>query len=516
MKRSFAILLALSLVSGTVSPASAQFRAVAPAKSGPGAVTVVPSVPGSQLGITPLSVSPLSLSPSLSVPAPNFGPSVVPSVIPAANAVPSASPLIPGRATAVPHDSPSLFKAPSAPARALPAPAEAPVSASAKLDAVAVEAASLSAGVSNVSAGDAKTRAAFEVQGSRRSDLTDPVFNGPAAFGRPAPRLAPLSSVANDAPKAPELPAPKPQSGLAARWERWTQNLTDFAAVPFLALQAPQIWANVQNLLAGHPEALVNLPWIGYSTGILGNMLLLGWFASQKEKSAARVQAIGVATSAVVVVQIFLAGHMPLAAFAAVMPAIVGGLALNYAKIKDKAPAGLWNLWSKGSSLLGLVILPQVLWSTFAPAAYASFLPAALSAAAGLGLTYLDSKDRLPKALKSVWGNLGAWTATLLFMYGPVAQLMANVTNPAGMAGIAIGTLALAMAGNLLMLPRAMHTKNVIWFTGSAWGVVMGGWAVLLTMFLAGFAAPWLFWTATAAIPAWLGTAYLLSRLSRL
>lgn len=508
-----AVLLSLTLLAGAVSPASAQLRGAAPVKAGP-TLSAIPSVPGSQFGVAPLSVSPLSLTPSLSISAPNLAPSVVPSVMPAANAVLSGNIVTPGRATAVPHDS-LLFKAPLAPARALPAASDAPVSASAKLDAVAVEAASLSAAVSNVSAGDAKTRAAFELSGARRSDLTDPVFSGQASFGRQAPRLAPVSSLPNDAPAPAELPAPEPQPGFAARWERWTQNLTDFAAVPFLALQAPQIWANITNLLAGHPEALVNLPWIGYSTGILGNMLLLGWFASQKEKSAARVQAIGVATSAVVVVQIFLAGHMPLAAFAAIMPAIVGGLVLNHAKIKDKAPAALWNVWSKGSSLLGLVILPQVLWTTFAPAAYASFLPAALSAAAGLGLSYLDSKDKLPKALKSVWGNLGAWTATLLFMYGPVAQLMANVTNPAGMAGIAIGTLFLAMAGNLLMLPRAMHTKNVIWFTGSAWGVVMGGWAVLLTMFLAGFAAPWLFWAATAAIPAWLGTAYLLSRLSK-
>lgn len=519
MKRCLALLSALSLLS---APVSANVRAGAATKAGP-SVSFVPAVPGSGLAIAPLSVAPLSLSPSLSVLAPKLGPSGAPSLIAPANAVPSGSLAAPGRAAAVPQDSPSSFQAPFAPARALSAPAEAtvsapaeaPVSASAKLDAVAVEAASLSAEVSRVSAGDAKTRAAFEDAPSRRSGLAGPVLIGPAASGRQAPRLAPAPSLPNDAPAPSEPPAPKPRSGFAARWDRWTQNLTDFAAVPFLALQAPQIWANIQNLLAGHPEALVNLPWIGYSTGILGNMLLLGWFASQKEKSAARVQAIGVATSAVVVAQIFLAGHMPLAAFAAIMPAIVGGLLLNYAKIKDKAPAGLWKLWSKGSSLLGLVILPQVLWTTFAPAAYASFLPAALSAVAGLGLSYLDSKDKLPQALKSVWSNLGAWTATLLFMYGPVAQLMANVTNPAGMAGIAIGTLALAMAGNLLMLPRAMHTKNLIWFTGSAWGVVMGGWAVLLTMFLAGFAAPWLFWAATAAIPAWLGTAYLLSRLSR-
>jgi hypothetical protein len=514
MKRPLSILLASALL-GTSVDASAQVtRAAGAVKAGP-SVGIVPSLPGSQLGLAPRSVAPLSLSPSVPVSAPNLSPSVLPGMaVPAAAMSPSAVPA--AAAAGAPAVSVPSLKAPSSvPAQAASAPHDAPVSAQGSLDSIAAEAASLSAGVSQLSAGDAKTRAAFDVEGARRSDLTDPVFAGQGVFGRQARRLAPVSSIANDAPAPSSLPAPKQPSAFAARWDRWTQNLTDFAAVPFLALQAPQIWANVQNLLAGHPEALVNLPWIGYSTGILGNMLLLGWFASQKEKSAARVQAIGVVTSAVVVTQIFLAGHMPLLAFAAVMPAIVAGLLINFAKIKDKAPAALWNVWSKGSSLLGLVILPQVLWTTFAPAAYASFLPAVLSAALGIGLSYLDSKGRLPGALKSVWGNLGAWTATLLFMYGPVAQLMANVSNPAGMAGIAIGTLLLAMAGNLLMLPRAMHTRNAIWFTGSAWGVVMGGWAVLLTMFLAGFAAPWLFWAATFAVPAWLGSAYLLSRLSR-
>ncbi len=328
----------------------------------------------------------------------------------------------------------------------------------------------------------------------------------------PAQRLA----APNDGPRPGEgLPAPPAKSSFATKWDRWTQRLTDFAAVPFLALQAPQIWANVTNLLAGNPDALANLPWMGYSTGILGNMLLLSWFASQKETSAARVQAIGVVTSAVVVTQIFLAGFMPAAAFAAVMGAIVAGLALNWLKFKDKAPAGLWSFWSKASSLLGLVILPQVLWTTFAPAALFSYWPGVIAGLLGLAATYYDSKGRLPAPLKSLWSNLGAWTATLLFMYGPVAQLMSNVSNPAGMAGIAIGTLLLAMAGNLLMLPRAMHTKNVVWFTGSAWGVVMGGWAVLLTMFAAGFAAPWLFWAATVAIPLYLATSYLLTRASR-
>ena len=126
---------------------------------------------------------------------------------------------------------------------------------------------------------------------------------------------------------------------------------------------------------------------MGYSTGILGNMLLLSYFVSMKEKSAARVQAIGVITSALVVGQIFRAGFMAEEAFWAIVPAIVGGLALNFLNMLDKLPAKVWNVWSKVGGLLGFAALPQVLWSSFAPAARASFVPAIIAAAVGLAIT---------------------------------------------------------------------------------------------------------------------------------
>lgn len=314
--------------------------------------------------------------------------------------------------------------------------------------------------------------------------------------------------------KTPSVP-PAPQSGFAAKWNRWTQRLTDFAAVPFLALQIPQIISNITNLVGGHADQLANLPWMGYSTGILGNMLLLSWFSGQKETSAARVQAIGVATSAIVVAQIFLAGFMPGAAFVGVLGAVAAGLTLNWLKFKDKAPAGAWSFWTKASSLLGLVVLPQVLWTTFAPAAAFSYLPGLIAGAAGLTMMALESRGKLPARLQGVWSSLAAWTATLLFMYGPIAQLMANHANPAGMAGLSVGTMLLAMAGNLLMLPRAMLTKNLIWFTGSAWGVAVGGWAVMLGMYLGGFVGAPLFFAVSAFVPVYLLVAHFLNRVDR-
>ncbi len=499
--RGTAVLLSLALVlaaPGSSAWANAAKAAGAATHTALPRVTMTVGAPSLLTGPASLSVSaPVSLNASVS-------------------AAPALQALAPAAVIAA-ADAP-VARAVLAPLPASAADASAgPVTVKATLDAAGQEAASLGSGVESgeMSAGDAKTRAAFELRTQPRSALGDVTFAATGLFGRGAPRLAPVSdAVPNDAPRS-DLPAPKAEKRLAKTWDAWTQRLTDFAAVPFLLLQAPQIWANVQNLSAGAHGALANLPWMGYSTGILGNMLLLSWFAGQKEKSAARVQAIGVLTSAVVVAQIYMAGHMPFAAFALVMPAIAAGLALNWLKFKDKAPAGVWNVWSKGTSLLGLVVLPQVLWVTFAPAEAFSYLPAIIAGVLGLAAMRFDAQGKLPSALKTLWANLGAWTATLLFMYGPIAQLMANVVNPAGMSGIAIETLLLAMAGNLLMLPRAMHTKNAIWVTGSAWGVLVGGWAVMLTMFVAGFALPAYFWAATAFIPAWLLASYLLTRASK-
>ncbi len=316
------------------------------------------------------------------------------------------------------------------------------------------------------------------------------------------PPGAPTAHPAGGDSSVPEVVS-KPSS-----WDLLTEKLTKWALVPFTLLQVPQIIMNITNLIGGNPEALSILPWMGYSTGILGNMLLLSYFASQKEKGASLVQGVGVITSAVVVTQIFLAGFMPGLAFAVVMPAIVAGLVLNFLQLKGKLPEKLWKGWSRASGLLGLAVLPQVLWATFAPAAMASMIPAIAAGVLGLGMLGLEASGKMPKGLKNVWGALSAWTATLLFMYGPVAQAMSNYTHPEGMAGISVATLLLAMAGNLLMLPRAVLTKNLIWYTGSGWGVYAGGLLVLAWMYALGLVSSLLFWPAALATVGW--TAFLI------
>ena len=349
----------------------------------------------------------------------------------------------------------------------------------------------------------------------------------------PAARAAAVSFKSGVPP--PETPTPA-----QGRWERWTERLTDWAAVPFVALQAPQIWLNYEYLTAGQNQLLANLPWMGYSTGILANTLMLSYFVSMRQKSAARVQAIGVATSAVVVVQIFMASLaltaaglsplMPKMAFLLIMPAIVIALAFNYAHYKGRVSASAWTVWTRLSGLFGLVILPQVIWSSLPDTT--SFLPAIASTAIGVGLLLLDWRDKLTGLLKQWWDHAGALTATFLFMFGPIAQLLKNFLNPEGMAGISVATLLLAMTGNMLMLPAAMRVwlnkKEWPWFVGSLWGVALGGWAVLAQMWAAGLLArdvPLIFGLSIPAvvanalpmamaviIPAYLASAYILNR----
>ena len=78
-------------------------------------------------------------------------------------------------------------------------------------------------------------------------------------------------------------------------------------------------------------------------------------------------------------------------------------------------------------------------------------------------LVILDIFNKLPRWLKDVWCTVGAWTATLLFMVMPVAQLIKNCTQPESLAGIAIGSVLLGALGNGLMIPRALFLKDVIW-----------------------------------------------------
>jgi hypothetical protein len=59
--------------------------------------------------------------------------------------------------------------------------------------------------------------------------------------------------------------------------------------------------------------------------------------------------------------------------------------------------------------------------------------------------------------------------------------------------------MLLALAGNALMVPRALHTRDLVWFAGSTWACA-AGWGQLLSMALGASAATG--WVAAAAAAA--------------
>lgn len=189
--------------------------------------------------------------------------------------------------------------------------------------------------------------------------------------------------------------------------------------------------------------------------------------------------------------QIWLAGLLQeqvgagLIVGAALTVTVVGARALGRLSPESR----LWTAWQAGGAVVGLCVLPQVLYSSFllsgAPPLAHALIPGALGGSVGVVLLVLDAAGGLPPPLRGCWSALSAWIATLLFCTQPVAQLAANLVDPASVAGLSLGTVLLAMVGNAMMAPRALFTRDVIWATGTLWGSLAMGWGNLLCMALA-------------------------------
>ncbi|PCI39261.1 MAG: hypothetical protein COB53_03500 [Elusimicrobia bacterium] len=328
----------------------------------------------------------------------------------------------------------------------------------------------------------------------------------------------PASSNAADA-----VAASAKKSFWKAPWSTWVTRGVYFALVPFVLLQLPQILTNFENL-ATDPAKISILPWIGYSTGILANLNLFGYYTSlgadaraKGDKKAYRgtlaiamVQAVGAATTFFVLGQIYMAGYAPAIALGVVGTVLGVGLVINIAKWLGRLPektAGIniFTAWGKIGALMGLFALPLGASVTFnLMNAHPIAVLAASFGMAGLGglAMYFDAKKKLPDWLSSSWAALGAWLGTMLFLFLPIPQLVNNFSDPGNIAGIAIGTLMLSVGGNLLEVNGAMHHKNKIWMTGAFWSISVGGWAILLTMMIFGAVSPSIFWAFTLAVPA--------------
>nr|XP_024361884.1 maltose excess protein 1-like, chloroplastic isoform X2 [Physcomitrium patens] len=277
-------------------------------------------------------------------------------------------------------------------------------------------------------------------------------------------------------------------------WDKWTGRSAECATLAFLFLQLPQIILNTKNLLAGEFAALFAVPWMGQLTGLLGNLSLLSYFASKRERGAMIVQGVGVGSTLIVLMQLAIAGAMPLPAFGVTTLAVVLGYILNILNYQKIVRPSIWQVWEEAVTIGGVTVLPQVMWSTFEPFLPHSLLPAIVFGGGILCLVILARLGKLSERMLLHVGGASAWTATLLFMWGPVAQMWTNFLNPANIKGLSSQTVLLAMIGNGLLLPRALFIRDLMWFTGSSWGCSMAGEGILISMYINNCVSAGLFW----------------------
>lgn len=293
-------------------------------------------------------------------------------------------------------------------------------------------------------------------------------------------------------------------------WDILTEQLSASATFAFLPLQLPQIILNYRNIVAGNATALAAVPWTGLLTGLLGNLSLLSYFAGKKERGATVVQAVGVISTFIVLVQLAIAGSMPAPVFTATAVAVVVGFVVNFLNYNGLLSASIYRVWQEIISIGGVSVLPQVMWTTFEPFVPPSILPGTIFLVLATIMVILGRMEKLPKQMSQFMGGVAAWSATLLFMWGPVAQMWTNFINPANIRGLSVLTILLAMAGNSLLLPRALFTRDLMWFTGSSWGALMQGWAILLSMYINKCVTAPVFLGITCGLTVWLGNMFIM------
>jgi len=295
-------------------------------------------------------------------------------------------------------------------------------------------------------------------------------------------------------------------------WDTLTVTMTSLSTVPFLFLLVPQVYKNALQLMAGNSKALAIISWAGYTSGMIANLLLFSYFASKGEGSATFVQIIGVTSTAVLLVQVFIAGFFPAHFFWPIAAIITVGVALGLFKMANALDDRVWKVWQAVLGLIGLAMLPQTLCMAFVPTT-TSAMPALTGALLGVSYVALEEFRLLPAQLLGLRPRISAWTATLLFMLMPLPQLANNFSNPASVHGLSVLSIVLGMIGNTLMIPRALFTRDLVWFVGCSWGATLMGWAQLLSFTIAGALSPVLFWTVTLVYFGFLS--YVLSRDSR-
>ncbi|OVA18395.1 hypothetical protein BVC80_1833g51 [Macleaya cordata] len=295
-------------------------------------------------------------------------------------------------------------------------------------------------------------------------------------------RFKPNYALDSDTPYSAHLGSEKIRA--AEEWDSLTAKFAGAANLPFLLLQLPQIILNSRNLIAGNKSALLAVPWLGMLTGLLGNLSLLSYFAKKKEAEAILVQTLGVISTYVVIVQLAMAEAMPFPHFIVTSVVVGTGLILNFMNYFNWLHPGIWRFWEDLTTIGGLSVLPQVMWSTFVPFIPNSILPGAIAFVMSVIAVVMARTGKLSEKGIKLVGSMSGWTATLLFMWMPIAQMWTSFLNPENIKGLSAVSMLLAMIGNGLMIPRALFIRDLMWFTGATWASVLHGWGNLVCMYL--------------------------------
>ncbi|XP_065620015.1 maltose excess protein 1-like, chloroplastic [Quercus suber] len=287
-----------------------------------------------------------------------------------------------------------------------------------------------------------------------------------------------------------DVPHPLHQGSVRLRssksFEQWDSLTAKFAGasnIPFLLMQLPQIILNARNLLAGNKTALLAVPWLGMFTGLLGNLSLLSYFTKKREKEVIVVQTLGVVSQYVVFLQLAIAEAMPLPYFVITSVVVAAGLILNFTNYFNLLDAGIWHYWEDFITVGGLSVLPQIMWSTFVPYIPNSTLPGAIAFVVAVTAVIMARMGKLSEEGVKFVGGISGWTATLLFMWMPVSQMWTNFLNPDNIRGLSAFSMLLAMMGNGLMIPRALFTRDFMWFLGSTWATLFYGYGNILCLY---------------------------------
>ncbi|KAL4595596.1 hypothetical protein ACB092_12G103800 [Castanea dentata] len=291
------------------------------------------------------------------------------------------------------------------------------------------------------------------------------------------------------------------------QWDSLTAKFSGASNIPFLLLQLPQIILNARNLLAGNKTALLAVPWLGMFTGLLGNLSLLSYFTKKREKEVIVVQTLGAVSQYVVFLQLAMAEAMPLPYFVITSVVVAAGLILNFMYYFNLLNAEIWRFWEDFITVGGLSVLPQIMWSTFVPYIPNSILPGAIAFVIAVTAVIMARMGKLSKEGVKFVGGISGWTATLLFMWMPVSQMWTNFLNPDNIRGLSAFSMLLAMMGNGLMIPRALFTRDFMWFLGSTWASLFYGYGNILCLYCFNAISREFFLAATIGLFSWIGMA---------